>query len=109
MKNRSYYLFDDMVNIKGFDSINIKIDEKPYKNVLINYIGYMIPNKVKPLYLIINNNKNRYFEESNRNRYLTLFPTDENRHAEKVLKCGEKSKILLDQQTGTQMIMMKNI
>ena len=107
MKNRSYYLFDDMVNIKGFDSINIKIDEKPYKNVLINYIGYMIPNKVKPLYLIINN-ENRYFEESNRNRYLTLFPTDENRHAEKVLKCGEKLKILLDQQTGTQMIMMKN-
>ena len=50
MKNRSYYLFDDMVNIKGFDSINIKIDEKPYKNILINYIGYMIPNKVKPLY-----------------------------------------------------------
>ena len=92
MKNSSYYLFDDMVNIKGFDPMNIKIDEKPYKDVLINYIGCMIPNKVKPLYFIINN-KNRYIEESNRNRYLTLFPTDENRQAEKVLKCGEKSKI----------------
>ena len=88
--------------------MNIKIDEKPYKNILIDYIGYMTPNKVKPLYLVINN-ENRYIEESNRNMYLTLFPTDENRHAPKVLKCGEKSKTLFDQQTGTQMIMMKNI
>ena len=54
IKNRTYYFFDDTVNIKNLDPINIKIDEKPYKNVFIYYIGFMTPNNVKPLYLIIN-------------------------------------------------------
>ena len=28
MKNRIYYVFNDIINIKFFDSNNIKIDEK---------------------------------------------------------------------------------
>ena len=40
IKNHTYYFFDDINNIKSFDSNNIKIDEKPYKNILIDYIGY---------------------------------------------------------------------
>lgn len=28
IKNRTYNLFDDMINIKNLDPINIKIDEK---------------------------------------------------------------------------------
>ena len=35
IKNRSYYFFDDMINIKTLDPNKIKIDEKPYKNILI--------------------------------------------------------------------------
>ena len=27
-KNRTYYFFNDIINIKNFDSNNIKIDEK---------------------------------------------------------------------------------
>ena len=38
IKNRTYYFFDD-INIKNFYLNNIKIDEKPYKNILIYYIG----------------------------------------------------------------------
>ena len=30
-----------MINIKDFDPNNIKIDEKSYKNILINYIGHV--------------------------------------------------------------------
>ena len=41
IKNCTYYFFDDTVNIKNLDPINIKIDEKPYKNVFIYYIGFM--------------------------------------------------------------------
>ena len=41
MKNRTYYSFDDMINIKSLDPNKIKIDEKLYKNILIYYIGYV--------------------------------------------------------------------
>ena len=34
-------LFNDIIKIKSFDSNNIKIDEKSYKNILISCIGYM--------------------------------------------------------------------
>ena len=39
IKNRAYYLFDGIINIKNFDSNNIEIGEKSYKNILIYYIG----------------------------------------------------------------------
>ena len=40
IKNRRYYFFDDIINIKNFDPNRIKIDEKLYKNILIYYIRY---------------------------------------------------------------------
>ena len=40
-KNCRYYFFNDYINIKSFDSNNIKIDEKSYKNILIYYIGHV--------------------------------------------------------------------
>ena len=40
MKNHTYYFFDDIINIKDFDTNKIKTDEKSYKNILIYYIGY---------------------------------------------------------------------
>ena len=61
IKNRTFYLFDDMINIKDFDSNSLKIDKKSYKNIDINYIGYIRMedsdyvkiNNVNPLHLII--------------------------------------------------------
>ena len=41
MKICTCYFFNDISNIKSFDSNNIEIDEKSYKNVLIYYIGYV--------------------------------------------------------------------
>ena len=35
IKNRTYYFFSDMINIKIFDPNEIKIDKKSYKNILI--------------------------------------------------------------------------
>ena len=34
IKNRTYYFFNDIINIESFDPNNFKIDEKPYKNIL---------------------------------------------------------------------------
>ena len=60
-KNRTYYFFDDVINIKIFDSNNIKIHENSNKNILIYYIGYVTIKdsryvktySVNPLYLIL--------------------------------------------------------
>ena len=41
IKNRTYYFFDDIINIKDFDSNLLKIDKKSYKNIDIYYIGYI--------------------------------------------------------------------
>ena len=41
LKNRKYYAFNDMINIKDFDSNLLKIDKKSYKNIGIYYIGYL--------------------------------------------------------------------
>ena len=75
IKNRTYYSFDDMINIKSLDPNKIKIEEKLYKNILIYYIGYVMAkerryvkiNSVNPLYLIINK-INGYIEKSNGNK-----------------------------------------
>ena len=39
MKNRTYYFFNEIINIKNVDPNNVKIDKKTYKNILIYYIG----------------------------------------------------------------------
>ena len=86
IKNRTYYFFDDIIKLKNFDSSNIKIDEKSYKNILIYYIGYLTIkgskyvkiNSVNPFYLIFNK-ANGYFEEINGSKYLTLVPTNKSK------------------------------
>ena len=55
IKNCTYYLFDEMINIKNFDPDQIKIDNK---YIIIYYItiknlSYVKINSVTPLYFII--------------------------------------------------------
>ena len=52
IKNRTFYFFDDMININVFGMNNIKTNEKSYKNILIYHIGYVTPNTIKFLYLL---------------------------------------------------------
>ena len=86
-----YYFFDDCINVKILDPNNVKIDEKSYKNILINYIEYVAiknlkyveSNRVNPLYLIFSK-VNVYFKEIDGNKYLTLVPT--NKSKEKIKK-----------------------
>ena len=71
IKNRTYYFYNDMINIKKFDSNLLKIDKKSYKDIGIYNIGYITIKKigdckniysVNPLYLGINH-ANGYIEE----------------------------------------------
>ena len=40
-KNQTYYFYNDMINIKIFDSDLLKIDKKPHKDFDIYHIGYI--------------------------------------------------------------------
>ena len=60
IKNRTYYFYNDMINIKKRDSNLLKIDKKSYKDIGIQNIGYITIEKnddyeniysVNPLYL----------------------------------------------------------
>ena len=42
IQNCTYYFYNDMVNIKDFDSSLIKINKKSYKNIDIYNISYII-------------------------------------------------------------------
>ena len=91
IKNWTYPFFDDIINIKNVDLNKIKTYEKSHNNIRIYNIGYMTIKdskyvkiyRVNPLYLIINK-VDEYFEEINKNKYLTLFPTNES--TEKIKK-----------------------
>ena len=63
IKNRTYYFYNEIINLKDFDSNLLKIDKKYYKGITIYYIGYIMIKKfddyeniysVNPLYLRIN-------------------------------------------------------
>ena len=87
IKNRTYYFYNDMINIKNFDPVLLKIDRKSYKNIGIYNIGYITIKKiddceniysVNPLYLLVNH-ANGYIEEKGVNKYLIFDSTDENK------------------------------
>ena len=101
IKNQTYYFFNDIVNIKDFDSSLLKIDKKSYKNIGIYYIGYITGksisdyeniNSVNPLYIIIGE-VDGYIEENNENKYLTFASTDKNKKVlEKYAKLWDEIK-----------------
>ena len=41
IKNRTYYFYNNMIDIKNFGAILLKIDRKSYKNIGIYNIGYI--------------------------------------------------------------------
>ena len=41
IKNQTYYFYNDMINIKTFDSNMLKINKKSYKDSGIYNIGYI--------------------------------------------------------------------
>ena len=41
IKNRTYYFYNDVIDLKGFDAKLLKIDKKSFKNIDIYYIGYI--------------------------------------------------------------------
>ena len=87
IKNRTYYFYSDIIDVKDFDAKFLKIDKTSYKSIDIYYIGYIAIKKiddyesiysVNPLYLRINYERG-YIEEKNGNKYLIFDSVDENK------------------------------
>ena len=87
IKNRTYYFYNDIIDLKTFDSSLLKLDKKTYKDIGIYDIGYITIKtigdckniySVNPLYLRINH-ANGYIEETNENKYLIFDFVDENK------------------------------
>ena len=41
IKIQTFYFYNDMINLKDFESGLLKIDKKHYKGIKIYYIGYI--------------------------------------------------------------------
>ena len=91
IKNRTYYFYNDQINLKDFDARLLKVDKKDYKKIDIYYIGYVMIkkianckniNSINPLYLMIKEIIG-HFEEKNENKYLVLDDVDENKEVSK--------------------------
>ena len=87
IKNRSYYFYNDIIDLQKFNTRLSKIDKKSYKDINIYNIGYITKkkiddciniNSVNPLYLG-NTHVNGYIEEKDMDKYLVFDSTDENK------------------------------
>ena len=95
IKNKTYYFYNDQINLKDFDGKLLKIDKKDYNKIDIYYIGYVTIKKIgdykninslNPLYLMINEMIGHFvcnsvecnsIEEKNENKYWVLDDIDE--------------------------------
>ena len=46
IKNRTYYFYNDQIDLKDFDTKLLKIGKKDYKDIDIYYIGYLTVKKL---------------------------------------------------------------
>ena len=53
LKNRTYYFYNDMINIQKFDSSLLKIDKKSYKDIGIYNTGYITIKKLMIMKIFI--------------------------------------------------------
>ena len=85
IKNRTYYFYNDLININDFDPKLLKLGKKTSMNIDIYFIGYVTKkdeyeiNSVNPLYLIVHIIDGFIEEEEEGDKYLNIAFTDRNR------------------------------
>ena len=100
IKNRTYYFYNDFIDLENFDLSLLKLDKKSYKDIDIYNSGYITIKKngdckniysVNPLYLRITHASGYIMgssaEEINENKYLIIDSIDENK--ELLKKCND--------------------
>ena len=77
IEGKTYYFYNDLINIKSFNINNLKLDKKGVLGNDFYCIGYITKkpqwnvNSVNPLYLMINRIKG-HFEEVDGHKYLII-------------------------------------
>ena len=77
IEGRTYHFYNDLINIKNFNSNNLKLDKKSVLGNDVYYIGYITKkpqwnvNSVNPRYLMINKIKG-HFEKVDGDKYLII-------------------------------------
>ena len=77
IKSKTYYFYNDLINIKKFNNNKSKLDKKGVLGNDVYHVGYIAKktqwnvNSVNPLYLMINRIKG-HFEEVDGYKYLVI-------------------------------------
>ena len=83
IKNRAYYFYNGMINIKDFDQKLVRLDKNSFKDISMYYIGYVTKkpeyniDRICPLYLLFDE-IGGFIEEKEGNKYLNIAFTDSN-------------------------------
>ena len=85
-KDRSYYFYNDLINVWNFDKRHLKVDRKTRKDINIYYFGYIgrkpewLVNSMNQLYFIVNRSYgivSSSEEEKDKKKYLTITEPDD--------------------------------
>ena len=104
IKNRTYYFFNDLINIEDFNQNLLKIDKKSYKCIDIYYIVYITTKNISDCKSINSANRlyfdvvkaDRHIEEKNGNRYLVFDSTDSKKELKKYTELRDGIKNLIE-------------
>ena len=83
IKNRTYYFYNDSINVKNFDPKLLKLDKNQSTDINIYYIGFVTKktecnvNSVNPLYLLLGETDG-FIEEKEGSKYLNIALTKSN-------------------------------
>ena len=85
IKNRTYYFYNDIIDLDEFDESKIKVDKKDFNDIDIYYLGYEhkkkisecnVKNSVNPLYLRIINVNGQFKKGKDDAWYLVISDKD---------------------------------
>ena len=100
IKNRTYYFYNDIINLDEFDGSKIKVDKKDFNDIDIYYLGYEhkkkisecdVINSVNPLYLRIAD-INGQFEKGKDDVWYLIISVDDNDIFKKLVNIFESIK-----------------
>ena len=87
IKNRTYYFYNDIIDLDEFDGSKIKVDRKNFNDIDIYYLGYEYKkkitecneiNSVNPLYLRIKDMKGQFKKSKGDNVWYLIISGDQN-------------------------------
>ena len=86
IKHRTYYFYNDIINLDKFDDSKIRVDKKDFNDIDIYYLGYEhkkkisecnVINSVNPPYLRIININGQFKKGKDGTWYLVIFDKDD--------------------------------